>query len=64
MGDLSQKLVMPDDAGFESSRDAGFRRSLVNDNMITITTLCGWGTGVNAALGNVWHVICIGTSVI
>ena len=30
MVDLSQKLVVPDDAGFESSRDAGFKQNRRN----------------------------------
>ena len=30
MGDLSQNLVVPDDAGFKSSRDAGFKQNRHN----------------------------------
>ena len=30
MGDLSEELVVPDDAGFESSRDAGFKQNRRN----------------------------------
>ena len=40
MGNLSQKLVVPDDAGFESSRDVGFKQNRRNSAYADFEAAC------------------------